>query len=57
MYAIVENGIVTNTIVWDGESEWVPPEGVSVVEVPSDTVAGPGFSYSGGKFVAPTSTA
>ena len=26
-YLIVENNVVTNCVVWDGGSDWTPPEG------------------------------
>lgn len=55
MYAIIENGIVINVVVWDGNTEtWQPPEGTTAVEVTNDT--GPayiGFPYADGKFTAP----
>lgn len=56
-YAIVENSIVQNVVVWDGNTEdWQPPAGTSAVEVTD--VTGPAFiggDYENGKFSAPTS--
>lgn len=49
-YAIVENGVVTNVIEWDGETEWVPDAGVAVL---TDGTVGIGWSYAGSKFTAP----
>lgn len=53
-YAIVNNGIVENVIVWDGETPYTPPEGSIIVQ--SD-VAGIGWSYNyeTGEFTPPES--
>lgn len=55
MYGIVENGVVVNVVVWDGNIEaWQPPEGMTAVEVTDET--GPayiGFPYADGRFSAP----
>jgi hypothetical protein len=32
-YAVVINGIVHNTIVWDGVSEYAPPEGSILIHL------------------------
>ena len=57
-YAIVENGIVTNVIVGDGNSDttaggWCPPEGSEVIEMPVNGSVGIGSTYSNGTFSAP----
>ncbi|WP_155631564.1 hypothetical protein [Burkholderia stagnalis] len=40
-YAIVENGVVTNVIVWDGDAEsWHPPEGSTAILLPSESPIG-----------------
>lgn len=51
-YAVVEEAtnIVDNTIVWDGEAEYDPGDGMFLV--PSDS-ASIGWSYVSGEFVAP----
>ena len=49
-YALIENGIVVNTVLWDGETDWSPPDGQSAVQ--SDT-AGVGWTYSGDVFTPP----
>lgn len=53
IYAIVENGIVVNTIVWDGQSEWTPPPGSTVVLIPDGAYVGIGSTYSNGQFGPP----
>lgn len=37
-YLIIENNVVTNTVMWDGGSEWTPPAG-SIQLVKSATPA------------------
>lgn len=34
-YLVIENNVVTNSVVWDGETSWTPPNGSTVV--PQDT--------------------
>lgn len=35
-YAVIEAGVVTNVVLWDGVAEWTPPEGAALVQ--SDTL-------------------
>lgn len=57
-YALVDDGgKVVNTLMWDGESEWQPPEGMQVVEVAEGQHVSIGFSYDGAAFVAPPAAA
>ncbi|SEK02602.1 hypothetical protein [Paraburkholderia tropica] len=53
IYAIVENGLVVNTVEWDGVSSWQPPSGSAAVQVPTGTYVGIGSTYSNGVFGAP----
>jgi len=50
-YAHIVNGIVVNMSVWDGGSDWTPPDGEQVVL--NDADAEIGWSYVDGEFVAP----
>ena len=50
VYAIVENGSVTNIVEWDGEAEWSPDAGEAVLV---DGSVGIGWSYSDSTFTAP----
>lgn len=50
-YAVIENGVVTNIAVWDGESAWQPTNAL-VIPV-SDNVR-IGWYYEKGKFSPPT---
>ena len=48
-YAIVRDGKVENVVVWDGQRDWSPPEGTTLVKL--DAVAkgarraGKGYTY------------
>jgi hypothetical protein len=52
-YAIVENGVVTNVVLWDGESEWQPPVDGSAVAISEDSAITIGWIYNGATFSAP----
>ncbi|UEP23108.1 hypothetical protein LL999_22960 [Burkholderia ambifaria] len=52
-YAIVENGIVINTIEWDGVTPWLWPSGSTVVHIPNGADVGIGSTYDGTNFTAP----
>ncbi|WP_082716456.1 hypothetical protein [Burkholderia sp. BDU5] len=48
-YAIVENGVVTNVVVWDGNTEsWQPPEGTTANVLPPDSPVGVGWTTADG---------
>lgn len=55
-YAIVQDNKVINTCAWDGVTPWTPPEGTQAVEIPEGVVAGVGYSYIDGQFIAPVPT-
>lgn len=51
IFAIVDsNGKVTNISLWDGGSDWIPPEGCTAILVPDGSVAEIGGSYIDGEF-------
>lgn len=50
VYAIVVSGVVVNTIVWDGLSEWTPEEGDAFE---TDGSVGIGWLYDGKDFTPP----
>jgi hypothetical protein len=56
-YAVIENGVVVNTVVWDGVTAWTKPTGSTVVIIPDGTIAGTGYSYDAASqaFTAPSS--
>lgn len=49
-FAVVLDGLVVNTVVWDGVSDWNPNEG-EAIEAGEDV--GIGWSYANGEFSAP----
>ena len=50
-YAIVSGGQVVNVTLWDGETEWAPPEGQEAIPCPEEV--GIGWSYADGDWTAP----
>jgi hypothetical protein len=53
IYAIVENGVVKNIVLWDGQEQWQAPAGSSAVVIPEGAYVGIGSTYSNGVFSAP----
>ncbi len=53
-YALIDKatGIVKGVILWNGEAFYPIADGFELVAL-SDTIAGPGWSYINGEFVAP----
>ena len=49
IYAIIKDGRVVNTALWDGVAPWVPDG--QVVKITGN--AGIGWTYADGQFVAP----
>lgn len=54
-YAVFEiaTGLIVNVVLWDGEAQWTPGEGLDVVAL-GDSGAGIGWTYSSGTFTPPT---
>lgn len=53
-YALIENGMVANVILWDGDTDsWQPPEGVTAQLIADGAVAGIGYTYDGAVFAPP----
>ncbi|KAF6661246.1 tail fiber assembly protein [Enterobacteriaceae bacterium EKM102V] len=52
-YALVKDGMVINTVVWDGETTVDFGEKVTAVIIPDENPAAPGYSYVKGVFAAP----
>jgi hypothetical protein len=50
-YLVIENDLVTNVVVWDGESEWIAPDG-AVIEQAEDHI-GIGWRKVDGQWIAP----
>lgn len=51
MYAVIEDINVINTVLWDGVSEWSPPEGCIAVVCPDGVCSG--WTYVNGIFLPP----
>ena len=53
-YALVDSdGLVVNAIVWDGQTDYTPADGLTVVAIPDGVRAGPGWTHDGTNWVAP----
>lgn len=50
-YALVKDGVVENTVIWDGEGDLFSD--YQVIELSEDESAGPGWSYDGKEFYPP----
>lgn len=50
-YALVKDGVVENTVIWDGEGDLFSD--YQVIELSEDESAGPGWSYDGTEFYPP----
>lgn len=55
-YALIQNGVVVNIVVWDGETEVNFGEDVAAVPYTSENQASIGYAYVDGKFVEPPPT-
>ncbi|WP_435607733.1 DUF4376 domain-containing protein [Pseudomonas knackmussii] len=53
-YVLIKDGAVTGAVLWDGESDWAPGEGLEAIQ--SD-VADVGWTYANGKFTTPEASA
>lgn len=52
-YAVIDvTGAVINVTVWDGESDWTPPDNTSAIKC-GDSGAGIGWTYKDGFFTPP----
>lgn len=53
-WALVDvDGFVTGVIVWDGETEYAAPDGLTLVNVPEDQPCGTGWTYTDGQWISP----
>jgi len=50
-YLVIKDNKVINAVVWDGVSDWTPPEGTTVELAPAHV--GIGWTKSGSNWVAP----
>jgi hypothetical protein len=50
--ALIENGVVVNTIIWDGVEAWSPPAGQVLVMAPPADV-GVGWTFDGANWTPP----
>jgi hypothetical protein len=51
VWAVIDGGTVINTVVWDGESAWSPPDGTTLVSLADYPHVGIGWDWDGVTFV------
>ena len=51
VWAVIDGGMVVNTVVWDGESDWTPPAGTTLVSRAEFPHVGIGWDFVDGEFV------
>jgi hypothetical protein len=55
-WAMIQNNLVENIVVWDGdENTWQPPEGYLMEPIPEGMNVGIGWGWDGTNFVQPIS--
>ncbi|WP_284508306.1 tail fiber assembly protein [Caballeronia sp. NCTM5] len=53
-YALIDaNNTVQNIVLWDGDANWQPEEGLKAIKLDPGTVAGTGWVYDGATFAGP----
>jgi hypothetical protein len=50
-YLVIKDNEVINTVVWDGVSDWTPPEGTTAELAPAHV--GIGWTRADGEWIAP----
>ena len=53
-YAHIEDNIVTNVSLWNGETPWDP--GCEILELEDNSPIGPGYTRENGQFIPPPPT-
>jgi hypothetical protein len=51
VWAVIDGGLVVNTVVWDGVSDWTPPAGTTLVSLAEHPHVGIGWDFVDGDFV------
>jgi hypothetical protein len=51
VWAVIDGGTVVNTVVWDGESAWSPPEGTILESLADWPNVGIGWDWDGENFI------
>jgi hypothetical protein len=46
VWAVIDGDTVVNTVVWDGESDWTPPEGTILEPLADWPHVGIGWTYN-----------
>lgn len=58
-YAVIQDGVIVNVVLWDGQNDWSPPEGCTAVDITGASPQ-PGIGWTtsdgGGTFEPPAPT-
>jgi hypothetical protein len=46
VWAVIDGDTVVNTVVWDGQSDWTPPDGTIVESLADYPHVGIGWTYN-----------
>jgi hypothetical protein len=46
IYAVIDGDIVVNTVIWDGQSNWSPPDGNIIESLADWPHVGIGWTYN-----------
>lgn len=52
-YLLVANGVIEGVVLWDGVSDWTPPDNFTFVVYEGDVVASAGYRWNGHDPVPP----
>lgn len=52
-WLLVRNGVIENIVVWDGVTEWTPPDGFELVGYDGDPPAMIGWGWVDGQLIVP----
>ena len=54
VWTLIKNNVVENVVLWDGISEWSPPDGYTLIDITDmENGPGPGWTYENDAFIAP----
>jgi len=51
VWAVIDGGTVVSCVVWDGVSDWSPPNGTTLVALADHPHVGIGWTYTDGTFI------
>lgn len=46
-YALVQDGVIVDVVIWNGDPSWSPPEGVELFQLAPEVPTGVGWAWDG----------